>query len=116
MKLVMGVFFITDNESLFTNHYSLFLHFNHHFVLAFQARNDGAIDDLSIYGNLLYAFLPSFWVLHYDVVFATTELAGYLVFMGGAWQTWVDVQSLVIRFDAEDELRHGVPHPGGCTR
>ncbi len=49
-----------------------------------------AFDGFAIYGNLLHAFLPAFWVLHGDVVFATTELAGYLVFMGGAWQTRVD--------------------------
>ncbi len=65
---------------------------------------------VAIHGNLLHALLLAFWVLYYDVVFATTELAGYLVLMGGAWETWVDVQTLVIRFDAEDELADTVYH------
>ena len=36
------------------------------------------------------------------MVFATTELAGYLVLMGGAWETWVDVQQNLD--DAKSEL------------
>ena len=78
----------------------LFLHFYDYLVLAFLAWDDGAWDSLAINGYLLDALLLTFWVLYHDVVFATAELAGYLVLMGGAWQTWVDVQTLVIWLDA----------------
>ena len=74
------------------------------FVLAWGAGNNGSADELAVYGDAAYALLLAFWVLYHDVVFATAELAGYLVLMGGAWQTWVDVQTLVIWLDAEDEF------------
>ena len=96
-------------------HPLFYLHFYDYLVFAFLAWNDGARDRLTINGYLLDALLLAFWVLYHDVVFATTELAGYLVFMGGAWETWVDVQTLVIWLDAEDELADRIPHPCCCT-
>ena len=100
----------THDASSFLN-----LHFYDYLVFAFLTWNDGAWDRLTINGYLLDALLLAFWVLYHDVVFATAELAGYLVLMGGAWETWVDVQTLVIWLDAEDELADRIPHPCCCT-
>ena len=81
-----------------------YLHFYDYLVFAFLAWNDGAWDSLAINGYLLDALLLAFWVLYHDVVFATTELAGYLVLMGGAWETRIDEQTFIIWLDAEDEF------------
>ncbi len=84
-------------------------------MLALGAWDDAALDGIAIHGDLLNALLLALWVLHDDVVFATTELAGYLILLGGAWQTRVDEQALIVWLDTEDELADRIPHPSGCT-
>ena len=73
-------------------------------MLAFRARNDGARDRSAIHSNLLHALLVSARILYCDMVFATTELAGYLILLSGAWETRIDEQTFIIWLDAEDEF------------
>ena len=49
------------------------------------------------------------------LVLGIAELTLNGVVASGVGQTWVDADAIVVGFDTEDELRNGLPHPGGCT-
>ena len=92
------------------------LHLHDYLVFTCLTRDDATLNRFAIYDDLLHTLLFALWVFHGDMILAATELAGYLILLGRAWQARVDIQALVVWFDAQDELAHGVPHPCGCTR
>ena len=84
-------------------------------MFACLTRDDATLNRFAIYDDLLHTLLLALWVFHGDMILTATELAGYLILLGCAWQARVDIQALVVWFDAQDELAHGVPHPCGST-
>ena len=84
-------------------------------MLASGVGDDGVIDLLAVEGDLLDALLLAVR-MDGNLVLGVAELALDGVVAGRLGQTWVDADTVVVGLDAEDELRHGVPHPGGCTR
>jgi len=84
-------------------------------MLAGGVGDDGALDGLSVDDDLLDTLLLSVGVDGY-LVLGIAELAADGVVAGCLGQTGVYADAVVVGLDAEDELRDGVPHPGGGTR
>ena len=75
--------------------------------------DDVAFDDLAIDGYTTDALLTSVGVLDSDVELDAAKYSLHLVFLEVGGDTGVDLDAVVGRLDAEDELRDGVPVPGG---
>ena len=91
------------------------LHHDFHNVMAGRVGDDGAADGLAVERDRLDTLLRTVRVDD-DLVVGLAELTLNGVVLGGLGQTGIDADTVVVGLDAEDELRNGVPHPGGRTR
>ena len=73
-------------------------------------------DGRTIKYDLAYAMLLALWVLDGDGVFCIAELTLNSVFLGCRGQTGVYLQTAILRFNTQNILRNGEPHPGSSTR
>ena len=84
-------------------------------MLTSRVGDDGARDGLAIERDALHTLLGAVG-MDGDLVFCLAELAVDGIVGGRLGQTGINADTIVVGLDAEDELRDGVPHPGGGTR
>lgn len=87
-----------------------------HGVAALGSGHNNALKGLTIEDDAADALLHTLGVADGDEVLASAELTLHGVFLGRLRHARIDEQTVVGGLDAEDVLRGGEPHPGGCSR